>query len=50
MVDEVGRPVLIVIDTSVRNFGPADENSAADMNLFYRLCRWLLASTVPLWW
>ena len=34
MVDEVGRPVLIVIDTSVRNFGPGDENSTVDMNGF----------------
>ena len=27
-------PVLIVVDTLARNFGPADENSTADMNRF----------------
>lgn len=27
-----GKPVLIVLDTLARNFGPADENSTQDMN------------------
>lgn len=27
-------PVMIVIDTLARNFGPGDENSTADMNVF----------------
>ena len=28
------KPVLIVIDTLARNFGPGDENSTSDMNIF----------------
>lgn len=31
---EHGPPVLIVIDTVARNFGPGDENSTKDMGLF----------------
>lgn len=31
---DVGNPVLIVIDTVARNFGPGDENSTQDMNRF----------------
>lgn len=32
VADEAGMPVLIVIDTLARNYGPADENSTADMS------------------
>jgi hypothetical protein len=32
-IDEVG-PVLIVVDTLARNYGPGDENSSADMSAF----------------
>ena len=31
---EQGAPGLIIVDTLARNFGPADENSTADMNAF----------------
>jgi RecA-family ATPase len=31
-----GKPVLIVVDTLIRNFGGADENSNQDMGLFVR--------------
>jgi hypothetical protein len=31
---EHGEPVLIIIDTLARNFGPGDENSTKDMTLF----------------
>ncbi len=31
-------PVLIVVDTVARNFGPGDENSTADMTAFIRGC------------
>jgi putative DNA primase/helicase len=42
MINEVaaryGAPVLIVIDTLARNFGPGDENAAKDMNQFVAAC------------
>lgn len=31
---DVGPPVFVVVDTVARNFGPADENSTADMGRF----------------
>jgi hypothetical protein len=31
---EYGQPVLIIIDTLARNFGPGDENSTKDMSAF----------------
>jgi 5S rRNA maturation endonuclease (ribonuclease M5) len=34
VVDQVGSPVLIVLDTVNRNFGPGDENSTKDMTGF----------------
>lgn len=35
---EYGPPVLIVIDTLARNFGPGDENSTQDMTKFVAAC------------
>jgi AAA domain/DnaB-like helicase N terminal domain len=32
--EEIGPPVLIVVDTVARNFGPGDENSTQDMTAF----------------
>ena len=44
-IDEIaaahGQPGLIVIDTLARNFGAADENSAADVGLFIRAADFL---------
>ena len=44
-IDEIaaahGQPGLIVIDTLARNFGAADENSAADVGLFVRAADYL---------
>lgn len=34
VADQVGDPVLIVLDTVARNFGPGDENSTKDMSGF----------------
>lgn len=34
LADQHGAPVLIVIDTLARNFGPGDENSTAEMSQF----------------
>jgi len=34
LVEQVGNPVLIVVDTVARNFGPGDENSTRDMSAF----------------
>jgi hypothetical protein len=34
MIAEHGKPILIVIDTVARNFGPGDENSTKDMTAF----------------
>ncbi len=34
IAQEKGRPRMVVIDTLARNFGPADENSNADMGVF----------------
>jgi hypothetical protein len=34
VADEYGNPVLIVMDTVARNFGPGDENSTKDMTAF----------------
>ncbi len=34
LIKEHGTPVLVVIDTLNRNFGPGDENSTADMTRF----------------
>lgn len=34
LASDTGTPVLVVIDTLARNFGPADENSTKDMGLF----------------
>jgi len=34
MAESHGAPALIVVDTLARNFGPADENSTQDMNVF----------------
>ena len=34
VVEETEAPAMIVIDTLARNFGPGDENSTADMNVF----------------
>lgn len=34
IAESVGKPKLIVIDTLARNFGPGDENSTSDMNVF----------------
>lgn len=38
VVSEVGKPVLIVLDTVARNFGPGDENSTEDMRGFVAAC------------
>jgi len=35
LCDEHGDPVLIIIDTLNRNFGPGDESSTADMTAFF---------------
>jgi phage/plasmid primase-like uncharacterized protein len=32
--EQIGQPVLVVIDTVARNFGPGDENSTSDMTMF----------------
>ncbi len=32
------RPVLVILDTLARNFGPGDENSTADMGQFVHAC------------
>lgn len=40
-----GDPVLIVIDTVARNFGPGDENSTQDMSQFIQAVDALRAST-----
>lgn len=37
MMDEFGRPSLIVVDTLARNFGDGDENSTEDMSKFIRV-------------
>lgn len=34
VADEYGAPVLVVLDTVARNFGPGDENSTQDMSGF----------------
>ncbi|RFB87925.1 hypothetical protein B5K08_21850 [Rhizobium leguminosarum bv. trifolii] len=34
MADEHGDPVLVIVDTLARNYGPGDENSTADMSRF----------------
>lgn len=34
IADEYGNPVLIILDTVARNFGPGDENSTKDMGMF----------------
>jgi len=34
MIPVWGTPVLVVVDTLARNFGPGDESSTRDMNLF----------------
>lgn len=34
LVEKHGNPVLVIIDTLNRNFGPGDENSTADMTRF----------------
>ncbi len=34
VADEYGNPVLVVLDTVARNFGPGDENSTKDMTAF----------------
>ncbi len=39
-------PSLVVIDTLARNFGPADENSTADMNRFVSHCDTLIRGEV----
>ncbi len=36
--EQVGKPVLIVIDTLNRNFGPGDENDTRDMTRFISAC------------
>jgi hypothetical protein len=36
--EKYGPPVLIVIDTLARNFGPGDENSTRDMSAFVAAC------------
>jgi hypothetical protein len=36
--EKYGPPVLIVIDTLARNFGPGDENSTKDMSAFVAAC------------
>lgn len=33
-----GPPVLIILDTVARNFGPGDENATPDMSAFVRAC------------
>lgn len=33
-----GKPVMVVVDTLARNFGPGDENSTPDMRTFVRAC------------
>lgn len=38
IAEKHGAPVLIVVDTLARNFGPGDENSTKDMNLFVSSC------------
>lgn len=37
MMDQFGRPSLIVVDTLARNFGDGDENSTEDMSKFIRV-------------
>lgn len=37
-VQEHGAPVLIVVDTLARNFGPGDENSTRDMSMAIATC------------
>ncbi|GAB6269108.1 MAG: hypothetical protein STSR0002_18500 [Smithella sp.] len=37
LCDEHGEPVLIIIDTLNRNFGPGDESSTADMTTFVHI-------------
>lgn len=51
VAEKHGAPVMIVIDTLARNFGPGDENSTHDMTTFIAACdriRGLYRSTVLL--
>lgn len=41
--EQYGPPVLIIIDTLARNFGPGDENSTKDMSAFVAACDQLRA-------
>lgn len=43
LAQKIGKPVLIVIDTVARNFGPGDENSTQDMARFINACDALIA-------
>jgi hypothetical protein len=45
MVALHGNPVLIVLDTVARNFGPGDENSTKDMTAFIAACDELREAT-----
>jgi len=38
-IEQTGQPpALVIVDTLARNFGPADENSTADMTAFVQAC------------